>query len=452
MQHYKKRRQTKKLGFEHGTRVTVEFMGVWDTVAALGTPQLPRLDKVVNLFWPHEFYNLEPETCVRNVYHALAVDDERRTFWPEVWNENSFRGGGAIEQVWFSGMHSNVGGGYPRAELAQITLDWMMEKLGEHHSALQQEDSTRGLCLKPSLREEARADANVSGKLHNSRDGLAIFYRYSPRPIEKLCKEKKARIRIHESVLDRLERRTAEYTPGNLPGPGQFQEVARRPSDQPSTSGGGSPSAGDTDPEADEITPAPPGQPDQPAEGVPASDAGSAGDTDPEADEITQGDHSPPGQPDQPAEGAPPASGAELAERYAAVRKKIDGYKSWRIRLYWVFLYSTLALLAGSLWLKWISPPTAGPTATEGTYEDLQLTHFLLHWVLPWVEDGLRYFLPTFFDGLITYLVIEHAWRLAFLVVYAVILYLIRVRLQTVMERREEKARRALLESLGRPT
>ncbi len=112
MAYYVKRPKTKKLEFTGGTKVTAEFMGVWDTVSALGVPQIPLLDRFVNLVRRHEFYDYEPATCVRSVYHALAVDDQRRTFWPLVWNENEFKGGGVIEQVRFPGMHSNVGGGY----------------------------------------------------------------------------------------------------------------------------------------------------------------------------------------------------------------------------------------------------------------------------------------------------------------------------------------------------
>ena len=241
--------------------MTVEFIGVWDTVAALGAPQLPWLDWFLNLVRRHKFYDYEPATLVRSVCHAMAVDDERRTFWPLVWNEKDFKGEGVIEQVWFSGMHSNVGGGYPREELAQVTLDWMMQKLQEHWTTLQKAGSTRWLSLKPSSKQEAREDANAFGKLYDSRSGFSIYYRYQPRPIEDLC-EGKTPIRIHKSVLDRLEKRTAGYTPGNLPG--KFEEVATRPPDHPSTSGGGSPSAGDTLPEADESTQGDHSPPDQP--------------------------------------------------------------------------------------------------------------------------------------------------------------------------------------------
>ena len=180
MKYYVNRARTRKLGFDGGTKVTVEFIGVWDTVAALGAPQLPWLHWYLNLVRPHKFYDYEPATCVRSVYHAMAVDDERRTFWPLVWNERGFKGEGVIEQVWFPGTHSNVGGGYPREELAQVTLDWMMQKLQEHWTTLQEAGSTRGLSLKPSSKKEAREDANAFGKLYDSAAGSVSTIAINP--------------------------------------------------------------------------------------------------------------------------------------------------------------------------------------------------------------------------------------------------------------------------------
>jgi uncharacterized protein (DUF2235 family) len=209
-------------------KLKIEFMGVWDTVSSLGTPQIEYLDTIINWISPHKFYDLEPENCVKNVYHAIAVDDERRTFWPLVWNENSFYGKPinkekTIEQVWFPGMHSNVGGGYHRQELANVTLDWMIERINIH--ALNAPDG--GLDLKHGVDEKAKEDANPFGKLHNSRDGLAIFYRYRPRPIQKLCDEIiEGKIKIHDSVIRRMKHGTADYAPGQLPD--VFQVVATR--------------------------------------------------------------------------------------------------------------------------------------------------------------------------------------------------------------------------------
>lgn len=199
--------------------VEIEFLGLWDTVAALGFPQIWLLDSVVNFFRRHEFYDLEPPNAVKNVLHAVAVDDERRTFWPLVWDENAFRKDGHIEQVWFAGVHSNVGGGYPRPGLANVTLDWMISRLDGHALALHEKDPDRGLRLETAFREQVRDGVNPTGKLVDSRGGFARWYRYQPRPIVELCsgKLRDELPRIHASVLERMQLRTRGYAPGQLP-------------------------------------------------------------------------------------------------------------------------------------------------------------------------------------------------------------------------------------------
>ena len=223
----------------------IKMIGVWDTVSALGFPQdwswtVWSLDKFFDYLFPHTFYNYRLNSSVENVFHALAIDDERKTFHPKIWNENRKDPQGRpdrpvnIEQVWFAGAHSNVGGGYPRAGLSLCALDWMMTR-AHHH----------GIQFKQDIEDEVRAAANVHDKLYDSRDGVAVYYRYSPRDIEELCTKKddkkshkaviekmkhwmsrektepkskiKGPIKIHKAVIDRIERGTSRYAPGFLP-------------------------------------------------------------------------------------------------------------------------------------------------------------------------------------------------------------------------------------------
>ncbi len=284
-----------------------------------------------------------------------------------------------------------------------------MQKLEEHCAALRAEDSNRGLCLKQALRERARDDANAFGKLYDSRAGLSIFYRYQPRPIEDRCYGK-APIRIHDSVLDRLQLRTAGYTPGNLPAPEHFQEVTTRGTNHVSTSGENS---------------------------APADNAVS------NIDSVTQADSPSTDQEAAPTQGTP--AGEEVStEGYQTIRAGIDRLKNCRVALYWVFLASSVALLLGSL-VRWLRPAAAIPA---DTYETWKTNHIVLHWL----DDGLHYALPTMFDGTITYLVVEHPWRFAAVIAYALTLYAIRASLQMAMERREETARQVLLKLAKRPT
>jgi len=67
------------------------------------------------------------------------------------------------------------------------------------------------------LRIQLREASNVNDSLYDSRSGLAIYYRYRPRNVHDLCDEVGAPVRVHYSVIDRLEKRTRGYAPGNLP-------------------------------------------------------------------------------------------------------------------------------------------------------------------------------------------------------------------------------------------
>jgi len=94
------------------------FIGVWDTVDAVGFP----VDIVASFWndWIHQFKFPDHllDERVRNAYQALAIDDERRTFHPQPWDETNVHETQNLHQVWFSGMHANVGGGYPRDGMA----------------------------------------------------------------------------------------------------------------------------------------------------------------------------------------------------------------------------------------------------------------------------------------------------------------------------------------------
>lgn len=205
----------------HGV-IPIQFLGVWDTVSSLGFPRnwtntsigllvinvaFRLLDYISDCipFFAHRFYNYELTPDVEYACQALAIDDERTSFWPMVWNEKNHSK--PVEQVWFAGMHSNVGGGYPRAGMANVALEWMMIRA-----------QNNGLIFKGNSLKNAQDDAHPQGRMFNSRDGFAIYYRYNPRDIEKLCKNKlTGSIKIHESVIERMVYETANYAPGNLP-------------------------------------------------------------------------------------------------------------------------------------------------------------------------------------------------------------------------------------------
>ena len=110
-------------------------IGVWDTVGALGIPALgPRWLKPIvtriNHRW--EFHDTNLSTRVRGAFHALAIDEKRAAFAPTLWHQQSGADGQELKQVWFTGVHCDVGGGYPDTSLSDITLLWMAERAREY--------------------------------------------------------------------------------------------------------------------------------------------------------------------------------------------------------------------------------------------------------------------------------------------------------------------------------
>lgn len=109
--------------------VSVRFLGLWDTVMALGS----RFKAVGDTTSDPEngFYRTrEPAACVRHTRHALAVDERRFDFRPEVFQ--GFREGQTLVQRWFPGVHSNVGGSYVEDGLANIAFQWIWREAVGH--------------------------------------------------------------------------------------------------------------------------------------------------------------------------------------------------------------------------------------------------------------------------------------------------------------------------------
>jgi uncharacterized protein (DUF2235 family) len=109
--------------------VEIEMVGVWDTVKALGL-HLPLLWRWTEL--PSGFHSLVLGPSVKHGYHALALNETRKAFSPILWRSNA-ETNGRIEQVWFPGAHSDIGGqltGFEEARpLANIPFIWMLEKV-----------------------------------------------------------------------------------------------------------------------------------------------------------------------------------------------------------------------------------------------------------------------------------------------------------------------------------
>lgn len=132
----------------------VHFVGVWDTVGALGIPfsLMGLLDS------DDEFYDTKMGSNVAVARHALAIDEQREDFEPTLWTP---RPGVDLKQVWFAGVHADVGGSYAPDKgtgirASDTPLRWMLD-----------EASQAGLEVEPHL--PASLTDGARGKIHRSR-------------------------------------------------------------------------------------------------------------------------------------------------------------------------------------------------------------------------------------------------------------------------------------------
>jgi uncharacterized protein (DUF2235 family) len=104
----------------------IKFIGVWDTVGALGVPV--DILKDVNMKF-YEFHDTKLSDIVENAYHAVAIDEHRLDYDVCLWNPET-TAAQTLEQRWFTGAHCDVGGGYNDRRLSDLTLRWMQDRAG----------------------------------------------------------------------------------------------------------------------------------------------------------------------------------------------------------------------------------------------------------------------------------------------------------------------------------
>jgi uncharacterized protein (DUF2235 family) len=227
-----------------GRRATIKFVGVWDTVASV---LVPRRDRIIPALQTLPYTRVNPSVEVFR--HAIAIDERRRMFrlnrWisPQPFVANRFDAttppkGQDIKQVWFAGVHADVGGGYPELEsgLSKFPLDWMIEEAKSH-----------GLKINVAMRNHlVRGQPRAGGKnvyvapepaatLHQSLTWAwrplewipksiqwqewkrpQVLGYYIPNAEPRMIANPTIKPRIHQSVLDRMGL-VPSYNPINFP-------------------------------------------------------------------------------------------------------------------------------------------------------------------------------------------------------------------------------------------
>lgn len=176
----------------------IQFIGVWDTVGALGNPV--HIGRALDWFGRrNQFHDTQLSSTVRHACHAVAVDETRRHFAATLWHQAMPVPGQRLEQVWFAGAHSNVGGGYPATGLSDLALEWMIAGA-----------RAAGLAIDaPEMRPDP---------MEVPEDARRGPYRLLPpfhRPIGAHAPVGATSERLHASVLEK-RRRDPGYRPPNL--------------------------------------------------------------------------------------------------------------------------------------------------------------------------------------------------------------------------------------------
>jgi len=198
-----------KLEYCHDT--AVRLVGVWDTVGALGIPDelfipaLRKLDRRIDASL-YGFPDTSLSPRVAAAYHAVAIDEHRKPFQPTLWSDVPGApsrinvAGSNVEQVWFAGAHSNVGGGYADSGLSDIALQWMTQRA-----------SSNGLRFEPTalaaLRPDPRAKRRDSLEEFVEVGGKHRFFAWFDRLTSRLVSEDRdlpVGSCIHASVEQRL--------------------------------------------------------------------------------------------------------------------------------------------------------------------------------------------------------------------------------------------------------
>ncbi len=165
----------------HLFKVPIENVCVWDTVKTT-------TDK--------DFNDKKLPGCVVAGYQAMAIDEKRKFFPVLKWNNES-----RVRQLWFAGVHGDVGGGLSQRGLSDIALKWMIDKSASH-----------GLRFKASAVNALNPDP--TGPIHDSYQGIWKALGKKTRNVSQTSL-------VHVSVQTRLNN-VGDYTPTNLPSSPNF--------------------------------------------------------------------------------------------------------------------------------------------------------------------------------------------------------------------------------------
>ncbi len=197
--------------------VTIDVLGCWDTVGSFG---VAKTIAGINFQQLNMFRDLTVPDNVAQAYHMVALDEQRAEFEPTLMDPDPIRPERIVE-VWFSGDHANIGGGWATDKLSDITLDFLLSRVSSGYAkdaTEQPGDESWGLQLAAvrAKKTSAAATGAESGAyavdpdpLGQVRHWFSNLYQYRPRrlPLHAV---------ISETVFERMKTSMPVYAPQGL--------------------------------------------------------------------------------------------------------------------------------------------------------------------------------------------------------------------------------------------
>lgn len=203
------------------TELRIAFLGVWDTVGALGVPgHLKLLSSVFNRKFA--FHDTDLSRVVRRARHAVSVDEKRRSFAPSMWTNLGDLNApepekNLYQQVYFPGTHGGVGGGGPVRGLSDAALEWVFRGASDEGLAFDRDDQSPIFLLRPDPRCQL---FNETGKKRWSIKDRLMGVGLADRKFPAMDRQA-----IHDSLLHRFRMPAEQLAEGVKYRPTALKEM-----------------------------------------------------------------------------------------------------------------------------------------------------------------------------------------------------------------------------------
>lgn len=217
-----------------GDLLRIRFLGVWDSVGALG---VPRHIPVLRGFGRrrYEFHDADLSSIVSSARHAVALDERRRAYQPTRWenleelNRDAASDEAPYRELFFVGDHSSIGGGGVATDLSSIALDWIVEGA-----------AAVGLEFNATRVAALQSERNPLGPLSNRKESRNRLLRRLNRLFQKDRDGPRRFADMHDSVYTRWSAEPSQshpvaYRPGSLRGIDALLVARHRAQSDPDT-------------------------------------------------------------------------------------------------------------------------------------------------------------------------------------------------------------------------